>query len=116
MNLNMNLNMNPLSVLVAPIVFSIIFLIKIYQKTLSLWLGPRCKYHPSCSHYAISALETHSLAGLPLIVWRLVRCNPFSHGGVDYVSNNYFENYLTNPQEPAKIPKKALKNAVLGAN
>jgi putative component of membrane protein insertase Oxa1/YidC/SpoIIIJ protein YidD len=41
--------------------------------------------------------------GLPLIAWRLVRCNPFSHGGVDYVSENYFENYVKNPQIQAKF-------------
>jgi putative membrane protein insertion efficiency factor len=83
-------------------VLPFIALIKIYQKTLSVWIsmviGPKCKYHPSCSHYAVQALETHNLAGLPLIAWRLIRCNPFSHGGVDYVSKNYFQNYVTNPQ------------------
>jgi putative membrane protein insertion efficiency factor len=84
------------------LVLPFILLIKIYQKTLSIWLGPKCKYHPSCSHYAVDALETHNLAGLPLIAWRLIRCNPFSHGGVDYVSKNYFENYLKNPQFKAK--------------
>ncbi|MBU3643405.1 MAG: membrane protein insertion efficiency factor YidD, partial [Candidatus Nanopelagicaceae bacterium] len=39
----------------------------------------------------------------PLIAWRLVRCNPFSHGGVDYVSENYFENYVKNPQIQGKF-------------
>ncbi len=83
------------------------FLIKIYQRTLSVWIsmwvGPKCKYYPTCSHYAVTALERFSLAGLPLIVWRLLRCNPFSHGGVDYVSNSYFENYLKNPQKQSKF-------------
>ncbi|MBU3643702.1 MAG: membrane protein insertion efficiency factor YidD [Candidatus Nanopelagicaceae bacterium] len=86
-----------------------IFLIKIYQRTLSVWIsmwvGPKCKYYPTCSNYAVSALERFSLAGLPLIVWRLMRCNPFSHGGVDYVSNNYFENYVKNPENPQKQSK-----------
>ena len=77
--------------------------IRIYQKTLSVWLGPKCKYYPSCSHYAVDALEIHNLAGLPLIAWRLIRCNPFSHGGVDYVSNNYLENYVKNPQIQGKF-------------
>lgn len=90
-------------ILVSPL----ILLLKLYQKTLSVWIsmfvGPKCKYYPSCSHYAIDALERHNLAGLPLIAWRLIRCNPFSHGGVDYVSDNYFENYLKNPQNQGKI-------------
>jgi putative membrane protein insertion efficiency factor len=89
------------------LVLPFILLIKIYQKTLSKWIdvftGPKCKYYPSCSHYAVDALETHNLAGLPLIAWRIVRCNPFSHGGVDYVSDNYFENYLKNPEKQGKF-------------
>jgi putative membrane protein insertion efficiency factor len=45
-----------------------------------------CKYHPSCSQYAIDALREHGLArGALLAGWRLLRCNPWSRGGVDYV-------------------------------
>jgi uncharacterized protein len=45
-----------------------------------------CKYHPSCSQYAIEAFRTHGLLkGAVLASWRLLRCNPWSHGGVDYV-------------------------------
>ena len=45
-----------------------------------------CKYHPSCSQYAIDAFRAHGLVkGAVLAVWRLLRCNPWSHGGVDYV-------------------------------
>jgi putative membrane protein insertion efficiency factor len=44
-----------------------------------------CKYHPSCSQYALDALRKHGvLKGSVLSVWRLLRCNPWSHGGVDY--------------------------------
>lgn len=44
-----------------------------------------CKYHPSCSQYAIDALRKHGLVkGSVLAAWRLLRCNPWSHGGVDY--------------------------------
>jgi putative membrane protein insertion efficiency factor len=46
-----------------------------------------CKYHPSCSQYALDALRTHGfLRGSVLVGWRLLRCNPWSHGGVDFVS------------------------------
>jgi putative membrane protein insertion efficiency factor len=44
-----------------------------------------CKYHPSCSQYALDALRKDGLAkGSVKAVWRLLRCNPWSHGGVDY--------------------------------
>jgi putative membrane protein insertion efficiency factor len=45
-----------------------------------------CKYHPSCSQYALDALREHGLLrGSLLAGWRLLRCNPWSRGGVDYV-------------------------------
>ena len=47
--------------------------------------GPRCKYYPSCSSYAVTAIETYGLKGIAMSAWRLLRCNPLSHGGVDYV-------------------------------
>lgn len=56
-----------------------------YRLLVSPLLGPRCKYHPSCSRYALDALREHGvLRGLVLAGWRLVRCNPWSRGGVDY--------------------------------
>jgi uncharacterized protein len=48
-------------------------------------IGGRCKYHPSCSQYALDALREFGFArGAVLAAWRLLRCNPWSHGGVDY--------------------------------
>jgi len=58
--------------------------IKIYQKWISPMFGARCKYYPSCSNYAVSAIEAYGIKGLAMSAWRLVRCNPWSHGGVDY--------------------------------
>ena len=56
-----------------------------YQRLLSPLLGPRCKYHPSCSQYAADAVRELGVArGTVLAAWRLARCNPWSHGGVDY--------------------------------
>jgi putative membrane protein insertion efficiency factor len=44
-----------------------------------------CKYHPTCSQYALDALHKHGLLkGSVLAAWRLLRCNPWSRGGVDY--------------------------------
>jgi hypothetical protein len=48
-------------------------------------VGGRCKYHPSCSQYALDALrEFGFVRGVVLAAWRLLRCNPWSHGGADY--------------------------------
>jgi uncharacterized protein len=66
----------------------LIALIRLYQKVLSPLLGPRCRYYPSCSEYAVQAIRRYGiLRGLVLAVWRLMRCNPFSHGGVDLVED-----------------------------
>jgi len=46
--------------------------------------APRCKYYPSCSSYAVEAIEAFGVKGVAMSVWRLVRCNPWSHGGIDY--------------------------------
>ncbi|NPA14378.1 MAG: membrane protein insertion efficiency factor YidD [Aquificae bacterium] len=62
-----------------------IFLIRIYQKTLSPFLGHSCRYEPSCSNYAILALQKYGLIkGSLKAIWRILRCNPWSKGGVDY--------------------------------
>ncbi len=67
-----------------------IFLIKIYQKLISPLFGQRCKYYPSCSNYAITAFKKHGFfKGFILSVWRLLRCNPLSRGGVDYVPDEF---------------------------
>ena len=47
--------------------------------------APRCKYYPSCSNYAITAISRYGVKGLAMAAWRIVRCNPWSPGGVDYV-------------------------------
>jgi uncharacterized protein len=61
-------------------------LVRAYQLVLSPFFAGSCKYHPSCSQYAIDALRAHGLLrGSILAGWRLLRCNPWSHGGVDRV-------------------------------
>ncbi len=60
--------------------------IRAYQRLFSPMLGQRCKYYPSCSEYAAQAIERFGiLRGLVLAGWRLLRCNPWSHGGFDPV-------------------------------
>ena len=61
--------------------------ITLYQRLISPLLPRRCKYEPTCSAYAVDAVRTHGpLRGVVLAAWRLLRCNPFSHGGHDPVS------------------------------
>ena len=60
-------------------------LIKIWQKFIAPGLAPRCKYYPSCSHYTYEAIKKYNIVGIFLGAWRVIRCNPFSYGGVDYV-------------------------------
>jgi uncharacterized protein len=61
--------------------------IRLYQRFISPGLPGRCKYHPSCSEYAVQAIGSYGiLRGTVLAAWRLLRCNPFSHGGYDPVS------------------------------
>jgi uncharacterized protein len=58
-----------------------------YQRVVSPALGRRCKYEPTCSAYAVQAIrEFGILRGPVLAAWRILRCNPFSHGGYDPVS------------------------------
>jgi len=58
--------------------------IRLYRVTLSHALGGRCRFFPSCSHYAEGAIRARgAIAGTVLAVWRVARCNPFGSGGVD---------------------------------
>ena len=60
--------------------------IRIYQWTLRPFIGANCRFEPSCSEYAIGALRAHGpLKGTLLALWRILRCNPWSKGGVDHV-------------------------------
>jgi uncharacterized protein len=57
-----------------------------YRAVISPNLAPRCKYYPSCSTYGVQAVrELGVIKGSIVAAWRVVRCNPFSHGGVDPV-------------------------------
>jgi putative membrane protein insertion efficiency factor len=65
-----------------------ILLVRLYQRLVSPVLPATCKFHPSCSQYAAEALRRYGLVrGSILAGWRLLRCNPWSHGGVDKVED-----------------------------
>ena len=60
-------------------------LVRVYRRLVSPLVGPRCKYYPTCSQYALDAFVEHGfLRGVVLTGWRILRCNPWSHGGVDH--------------------------------
>jgi uncharacterized protein len=65
-----------------------LILISKYQKYISANRPQKCKYYPSCSNYTSLAVEEFGVKGLLMGLWRLIRCNPFSNGGVDYPSTN----------------------------
>jgi putative membrane protein insertion efficiency factor len=65
---------------------AVAFLIRVYQWFVSPLLGPRCRFHPSCSHYALQAVQRFgTLHGGWLAVKRLARCHPWHPGGYDPV-------------------------------
>lgn len=58
--------------------------VRFYQRGISPLLGPRCRFSPSCSEYMILAIKKYGLfSGVARGTWRILRCNPFNHGGYD---------------------------------
>ena len=71
---------------VRPARTALVAALRVYQTVVSPLFGERCRYYPSCSEYAVQAIRRFGiLRGLILAIWRLLRCNPWSHGGVDLV-------------------------------
>lgn len=82
----------------------LIALVRAYRFVLSPWLGNQCRFWPTCSVYAIEALEAHgALAGSYLAAARLVRCHPWCDGGLDPVPERppaLFTRFLTQKTSP----------------
>ena len=75
--------------------------IVLYQRVISPALPRRCRFEPTCSSYALQALQEFGiLRGLVLAAWRVLRCNPFSHGGYDPVQAQR----VFRPRPPAGSP------------
>jgi putative membrane protein insertion efficiency factor len=64
-----------------------VLIIRAYQVATSNF-APRCKYYPSCSNYAVTAIGRYGVKGIAMTILRIARCNPWSHGGVDYVDED----------------------------
>jgi len=63
---------------------AVIAFVRLYQLTLSPLVGRQCRFQPTCSHYMIGAVEKYGvLRGVPMGLWRILRCNPFCKGGYD---------------------------------
>lgn len=68
----------------------LLMIIGFYRSVISPLIPPRCKYYPSCSAYAVRAIEKHgAIKGTLLAVWRILRCNPWSLGGIDHVPDKF---------------------------
>ncbi len=69
-----------------PVAWVLAMLVRGYQLIVSPWISPRCRFYPSCSAYALTALRRHgALKGSWLAARRLGRCHPWNPGGVDHV-------------------------------
>jgi uncharacterized protein len=65
---------------------ALVLVIRGYQRFISPMTPPSCRFYPSCSSYAVLAIERHGIwRGTRLAVWRVLRCNPWNRGGVDDV-------------------------------
>jgi len=77
--------------------------IRFYRRFVSPALGPRCRYYPTCSAYAEEAVrELGPVRGMILGAWRVLRCNPFSRGGLDPLA----ERRLFRPAPPRRSPSR----------
>jgi len=62
----------------------LVALIRTYQRLISPMLAPSCRFHPTCSEYAVQAIQKYGpVHGLVKALWRIIRCNPFHPGGFD---------------------------------
>lgn len=80
----------------------LIVLIRFYRRSISPLKSTKCPYHPTCSEYGLEAVEKFgAFRGSFLALWRIVRCNPFSHGGYDPVPEKFsdaFSRYVRRPE------------------
>ncbi len=79
--------------------------VRVYQFTLRPFIGPHCRFEPSCSCYAIGALRAHGAAhGAALAAWRVLRCNPWTPGGYDPVPGTIPDQSTQQRPQPSPRP------------
>ncbi len=74
--------------------------VRFYQKCISPLTPPSCRYYPTCSNYMVVAIEKHGFLGLIMGLSRILRCNPFVRGGIDYVPEHF--SLVRNPNKEEK--------------
>ena len=90
--------------------------IRLYQRWISPAFAPRCRYYPTCAAYAIEAIrELGPIRGLILAGWRLLRCNPFSHGGIDEISDRRLFRNTPLRSDGTASPSTAATKAAAGS-
>jgi putative membrane protein insertion efficiency factor len=88
--------------------------VKAYRLVLKPWLGNSCRFEPTCSQYALTALERHgAIAGSSLAAWRILRCNPWCDGGCDEVPMRLPALFTrlglgSNPESTGDVPGRTL--------
>lgn len=81
-------------------------LMGLYQLAVSPWLGPCCRFRPSCSAYSMEAVRIHGcVRGVLLGAWRIARCHPFHPGGFDPVPETVPES-MDEPPSEARTRRK----------
>ncbi len=86
--------------------------LRIFQIASSL-SAPTCKFYPSCSNYAATAISRYGVKGIFISVKRLARCHPWSHGGVDYVDSHLDSADAQKTQD--KLSQNQSEKEVVGA-
>ena len=80
---------------------ALLALVGVYQRRISPGFPRRCRYEPTCSAYAAQSIRRYGAGrGVLLAAWRLLRCNPFSHGGFDPVPDRF--TLRTGPVDPTE--------------
>lgn len=85
----------------------LIAIIRFYQRFISPLFPPQCRYHPTCSSYTLTAVQVHgAFKGGLMGISRIIRCNPFVKGGVDYVPLTFSLKRNTLDEERPHYPKE----------
>ncbi|MDU6522853.1 membrane protein insertion efficiency factor YidD [Enterococcus devriesei] len=87
----------------------LIMIVRGYQRFISPLFQPSCRYYPTCSSYMIKAIQVHgAIKGSTMGIFRILRCNPFARGGIDYVPVHFsLKKNLVDEEEPNYLAKNS---------
>lgn len=87
----------------------LIMIVRGYQRFISPLFQPSCRYYPTCSSYMIKAIQVHgAIKGSTMGIFRILRCNPFARGGIDYVPVYFsLKKNLVDEEEPDYLAKNS---------